>query len=57
MLIIIGDWSAKVENKAEPNVNGKFGLGVRNEAGDQLVDIYEAKLVHHKNTCFKQLNR
>lgn len=41
MLIIIGDWNSKVGNKAEPNV-GKFGLEVRNEAGDWLVDFCEA---------------
>ena len=30
MLIIIGDWNAKAENKPEPNVVGKLGLGDRN---------------------------
>lgn len=49
MLIIIGEWNTKVENKQESYVIGKFRLGVRNKAGDQLVDFYEAKLVHHKH--------
>ena len=28
MFIIVGAWNAKVGNKAEPNVTGKFGLRV-----------------------------
>lgn len=39
MLIIIGDLNAKVGNKAESNVLGKFGLGVTNKAGNQLLDF------------------
>lgn len=42
MLIIIDDWNTKVENQAESNVVGKFGLEVKNEAGDWLVDFYDA---------------
>ena len=34
MLIIRGDWNTKVGNKAEPNVVGNVGLGVRNETGE-----------------------
>ena len=30
---IIGDWNAKVGSQETPGVTGKFGLGVRNEAG------------------------
>ena len=29
----IGDWNAKVGSHETPGVTGKFGLGVRNEAG------------------------
>ena len=39
MLIITGDWYAKVGNKATLNVIRKFGLEVRNEARDQLEDF------------------
>lgn len=42
MLIIIGDWSAKVGSKTESDVIGKFVLRVRNEAGDWLMDFCEA---------------
>ena len=31
--IIIGDWNAKVGSQEIPGVAGKFGLGIRNEAG------------------------
>ena len=33
VLFIIGDWNAKVGSQETPGVTGKFGLGVRNEAG------------------------
>ena len=32
-LFIIGDWSAKVGSQETLGVTGKFGLGIRNEAG------------------------
>ena len=30
---IIGDWNAKVGSQETPEITGKFGLGIRNEAG------------------------
>ena len=33
VLFIIGDWNAKVGSQETPAVTGKFGLGIRNEAG------------------------
>ena len=33
ILFIIGDWNVKVESQETPRVTGKYGLGVRNEAG------------------------
>ena len=33
VFFIIGDWNAKVGSQETPGVTGKFGLGVRNEAG------------------------
>ena len=36
VLLIIGDWNAKVGSQETPGVTGKFGLGVRNEAGQRL---------------------
>ena len=33
VLFIIGDWYAKVGSQETPGVTGKFGLGIRNAAG------------------------
>ena len=33
VLFIIGDWNAKVGSQETPGVTGRFGLGMRNEAG------------------------
>ena len=33
LFIIGGDWNAKVGSQETPGVTGKFGLGMRNEAG------------------------
>ena len=39
VLFIIGDWNAKVGSQETPGVTGKFGLGVRNEAGQRLIEF------------------
>ena len=36
VFFIIGDWNAKVGSQETPGVTGKFGLGIRNEAGQRL---------------------
>ena len=36
VLFIIGNWNAKVGSQETPGVTGKFGLGMRNEAGQRL---------------------
>ena len=33
VLFIIGDWNAKVGSQETSGVTGKFGLGIRNDAG------------------------
>ena len=38
VLFIITDWNTKVESQEIPEVTGKFGLGVQNEAGQRLTD-------------------
>ena len=40
----IGDWNAKVGSQEITGVTGKFGLGVRNEAGQRLTEF--SKRVH-----------
>ena len=37
VLFIIGDWNSKVGSQETPGVTGKFGLGMRNEAGQRLI--------------------
>ena len=37
ILFIIGDWNAKVGSQETPGVTGKFGLELRNEAGQRLL--------------------
>ena len=39
VLFIIGDWNAKVGSQETSGVTGKFGLGMRNEAGQRLIEF------------------
>ena len=39
VLLIIGDWNAKVGSQEILRVTGKFGLGVQNEAGQRLTEF------------------
>ena len=39
VLFIIGDWNPKVGSQETPGVTGKFGLGMRNEAGQRLIEF------------------
>ena len=39
ILFIIGDWKAKVGRQEAPGVTGNFGLGIRNEAGQRLIQF------------------
>ena len=39
VLFIIGDWNAKVGSQETPGVTGKLGLGMRNEAGQRLIEF------------------
>ena len=58
ILFIIGDWNAKVGIQETPGVTGKFGLGVRNEVGQRLIEFcQENALVIEKNTLFQQNKR
>ena len=44
VLYVIVDWNAKVGCQETPGVIGTFGLGIRNEAGQRLIDF--AKRMH-----------
>ena len=39
VFFIIGDCNAKVGSQETPGVTGKFGLGIRNEAGQRLIEV------------------
>ena len=39
VLFNIGDWNAKVGSQETPGVTEKFGLGMRNEAGQRLIEF------------------
>ena len=54
VLFIIGDWNAKVGNQETPGVTGKFGLGVRNEAGQRLTEFCQENALVIANTLFQQ---
>ena len=57
VLFIIGDWNAKVGSQETPGVTGKFGLGIRNEAGQRLIEFCQDNALVIANTLFQQHNR
>ena len=57
ILFIIGDWNAKVRSQETPGVTGKFGLGVRNEAGQRLIEFCQENVLVIANTLFQQHKR
>ena len=57
VLFIIGDWNAKVGSQETPGVTGKFGLGVRNEAGQRLTEFCKENALVIANTLFQQHKR
>ena len=54
VLFIIGDWNAKVGNQETPGVTGKFGLGIRNEAGQRLIEFCQENALAIANTLFQE---
>ena len=57
VLFIIGDWNAKVGSQETPGVTGKFALGVRNEAGQRLIEFCQENTLVIVNTLFQQHKR
>ena len=57
VLIIIGDWNAKVGSQETPGVTGKFGLGKWNEAGQRLIEFCQENALVIANTLFQQHKR
>ena len=56
VLFIIGDWNAK-GSQGTPGVTGKFGLGIRNEAGQRLTGFCQKNALVIANTLFQQHKR
>jgi len=57
VLFIIQDWNAKVGSQESPGVTGKFGLGMRNEAGQILLEFCQENALVIANTLFQQHKR
>ena len=54
VLLILGDWNAKVRSQEIKGRTGKFGLGVQNEAGQRLIEFCQENKVVITNTLFQQ---
>ena len=54
VLFIIGDWNAKVGSQETRGVTGKFGLGIRNEAGQRLIEFCQEYTLIITYTLFQQ---
>ena len=54
VLFVIGDWNAKVGSQETPGVTGKFGLGMRNEAEQRLIEFCQENALVIANTLFQQ---
>ena len=57
ILIVMGDLNAKVGKSLKSRSVGTHGLGIRNEAGERLVEFCDSNDLRITNTCFKQPNR
>ena len=47
----------KLGSQETPEVTGKFGLGVQNEAGQKLIEFFQEKALDIANTHFQQHKR
>ena len=57
VLSIIGDCNAKGESQEIPEVTGKFGLGVQNEARQRLTEFCQENTLVIANTLFQEDKR
>ena len=57
VLFIIGDWNAKVGSQETPGVTGIFGLGIRNEARQRLIEFCQENTLVIANILFQQHKR
>ena len=54
---LTGDWNATVRSQEIPGVTGKFGLGVKNKAGQRLTEFCQENALVIANTLFQQNKR
>ena len=54
VLFIIRDWNAKVGSQETPGITGKLSLGMRNEAGQKLIEFCQEHALVIANTLFQQ---
>ena len=57
VLFIIEKWNAKVGSQETPGVTGKFSFGIRNEAGQRLIEFCQENALVIANTLFQQHKR
>ena len=57
VLFIIGAWNPKVGSQEAPGITCKFGLGVRNEVGQKLIESCQENALVIANTLFQQHKR
>ena len=49
VLFFTGDWNVKIGSQEIPGITGKFGLGVKNEAGQRLTEFCRERTSHSKH--------
>ena len=54
VLVVMGDWNAKVGEGITPGITGQYGLGDRNDRGDRLIQFCQENQLIVTNTTFKQ---
>ena len=57
VLFITGDWNGKVGSQETLGVTGKFGFGIRNEAGQRLIEFCQENTLVIANALFQQHKR
>ena len=57
VLFILGDWNINVGSQETYGVTGKFGLRIRNEAGQRLIEFCQENALVIANTLFQKHKR
>ena len=57
VIFIIGDWNAKVGSQETHGVTDKLDLGMRNEAGQRLIEFCQENALVIANTLFQHHKR